>query len=274
MMKYFLLVVVLICLPLSISAQSYEDLIEKSFEYLDNDELAAAEESIRAAMRLEPANPHNYALLTNLGTIQWKQGNLQDAVLSYTAALSRNQENTSILESRASLYILLGETEKAINDYSVVIAKDPLNQDALYNRGILYLQQQNFLLAEADFDRIMEINDKTINGRLGHAVLEKMRGNYSESERIYNYLIQESPRYWFLYESRADLYFQMGKNGRAMSDLNKVFAETEPTAALYVLRGKVKLAQYEKAAAIKDFEVAREMGYDKDVLDELMRMAK
>ncbi|MCD7935782.1 MAG: tetratricopeptide repeat protein [Tannerellaceae bacterium] len=273
-MKYWLLAGCFFSAIFSLQAQSYEELIEKSYEYVDQNELAAAEESLRAAMRLEPGNPHNYALLTNLGTIQWRQGNLEEAVLSYTAALSRNSQNISILESRASLYVLLGETEKAINDYSTILVNDPTNQDALYNRGILYLQIQNFLLAEADFDKMIEINDKTINGRLGHAILEKMRGNYNESERIYNYLINEMPRYWFLYESRADLYFQMGKNGRAMADLNKVFTETEPNAALYVLRGKVKLAQYEKAAAIKDFTTAKEMGYDPEVIADLMKIAK
>jgi len=273
-MKYWLLIGCFFSVICSMQAQTYEELIEKSYEYVDKNELAAAEESLRAAMRLEPANPHNYALLTNLGTIQWRQGNLEEAILSYTAALSRNSQNTSILESRASLYILLGETEKAINDYSSILVNDPQNLDALYNRGVLYLQIQNFLLAEADFDKMIEINDKTINGRLGHAILEKMRGNYSESERIYNYLISETPRYWFLYESRADLYFQMGKNGRAMSDLNRVFTETEPTAAQYVLRGKIKLAQYEKDSAKKDFQTALEMGYDPAVIADLMRMAK
>ncbi|MCC8153983.1 MAG: tetratricopeptide repeat protein [Tannerellaceae bacterium] len=273
-MKYLLIPALTTFLSLTVYAQSYEDYIEKSYEYLEKEEFAAAEESIRSAMRLEPGNPHNYALLTNLGTIQQMQGKYEEAILSYTAALSRNQTNVSILESRASLYAQLGETEKAIHDYSAILLNEPAHQDALYNRGVLYLQQRNLLAAEADFDKIIEVNDKTINGRLGHAILEKMRGNYSESERIYNYLIKESPRYWFLYESRADLYFQMGKNGRAMSDINKLFTETEPSAALYVLRGKVKLAQYEKPSAIKDFTTAKEMGYDTVVIDELMKLAK
>ena len=73
-----------------------------------------------------------------------------------------------------------------------------------------------------------------------------MRGNYEESERIFNYLISQMPRDWLLYEGRADVYFMMGKNARAMADINKVFIESTPSASLYVLRGKVKLTQYEK----------------------------
>ena len=49
-------------------AQTYEKFVEKSFDFLDKNDLVSAEESLRAAMRLEPGNPNNYALLMNLGT--------------------------------------------------------------------------------------------------------------------------------------------------------------------------------------------------------------
>lgn len=266
-----------VCLFISglLNAQTYEELIEISFDYLDKDDLLAAEESLKAAMKLEPGNPANYALLTNLGTIQRRQGKKEEAVVSYTAALSRHPDNIMILENRASLYAELGEIEKATADYTVLLLKDPIHLEALYSRGILYLQQKDFIRAEQDFDKMLEVNDKTVKGRLGHAILEKLRGNYDESERIFNYLISEMPREWLLYEGRADLYFMMSKNGRAMADINKVFAEVkEPTASMYVLRGKIKLALYERESAVKDFTKAKELGYDAEVIDELLRMSK
>lgn len=255
-------------------SQTYEELIDKSYDYLEKNDLLSAEESLRSAMRLEPANPTNYALLTNLGTIQRRQGKKEEALLSYTAALSRRPQDITILENRATLYSELGEPEKALTDYNTLLIIEPDHQESLYNRGLIHLQLKNFLLAEADFDKLLELNEKTVRGRMGHAILEKMRGNYDESERIYTYLISQMPREWILYEGRADVYFMMGKNARAMADLNRLFVETEPSASLYVLRGKVKLAQYEKEAALRDLEKAREMGYDPLVIDELVRMAK
>ena len=242
-------------------AQTYEKFVEKSFDFLDKNDLVSAEESLRAAMHLEPGNPNNYALLMNLGTIQRRQGKLEDALLSYTAALSRHPNNEAILENRAGLYTEMGEIEKATNDYNALLILNPHHQEALYCRAMLHLQHKNYLLAEQDFDKILEVNEKSVKGRLGHAILEKLRGNYDESERIFNYLISEMPREWILYEGRADLYFMMGKNARAMADINRVFVESTPTAALYVLRGKVKLAQYEKASAALDFKKAEDMGY-------------
>lgn len=255
-------------------AQSYEQYVEKSFDFLEQNDLVSAEESLRAAMRLEPGNPNNYALLMNLGTIQRRQGKADEAVLSYTAALSRYPSNEAILENRAGLLTEMGQTEKALADYNALLVLNPHHQEALYCRAMLLLQQKNYLQAEQDFDKLLEVNEKSVKGRLGHAILEKLRGNYDESERIFNYLISEMPREWGLYEGRADLYFMMGKNARAMADINRVFVESTPTAALYVLRGKVKLAQYEKASAALDFKKAAEMGYDPETIDELMKMAR
>ena len=82
------------------------------------------------------------------------------------------------------------------------------------------------------------------------------------------------PRDWILYEGRADLYFLMGKNARAMNDINRIFVESTPNASLYILRGKVKLAQYEKESAKKDFLKAQEMGYDQAIVEELLRMCE
>jgi tetratricopeptide (TPR) repeat protein len=261
-----------------IFAQTYEEWIGKSYDYLDKEDLTAAEMSLKEAMRLEPANPNNYALLTNLGTLQRRQGKKEEALVSYTAALSRQPRNAVILENRASLYLEMGETEKALNDYNLLLLDNPANEEALYNRGLIYTQRKQYLWAEQDFDKMLELNDASLYGRLGHAILEKTRGNYDESERIYNYLIDKLPREWQLYKGRADLYFLMGKNGRALSDVNKVFyeskADADADAGLYVLRGKIKLALYERESAAADFRKALDMGYDARVIDELLPLAK
>ena len=265
----------LACAFQHLAAQSYVDFVEKSYEFLDKEDLPSAAESLKAAMRLEPGNPNNYALLMNLGTIQRRMGKPEEALISYNAALGQQPQNLLILENRATHYTDMGEIEKAITDYKTkILSINPDHQEALYCRGMLYLQQKLFVAAEDDFERIVNINERSIKGRFGYAILEKLRGNYNESERIFNFLINEMPRAWYLYEGRADLYFMMGKNARAMADINKLFVESEPTATLYVLRGKVKIAQYEKESAAQDFRKALEMGYDPKVIEELLKMTE
>ncbi len=256
-----------------IQAQTYEEMIRKSYDYADKGDLPAAEEALKAAMHAEPANKNNFALLSNLGTIQRQQKKLNDALISYSAALAMQPKNKLVLTNRAELYVELGETEKAISDYESLLLLDPLNTDAHYRRGILHVKMGDYMLADEDFEKIMSIDKESEQGRLGFAILDKARGNYEDSEAILNYLIEKSPASLRLYEERAELYFLMKKNARAMTDLNKVFAEEkEPAAHLYVLRGKVKLAQYEKESAAIDFKKALELGYDKTVIDRLIKM--
>ncbi|MDR2121159.1 MAG: tetratricopeptide repeat protein [Tannerella sp.] len=264
--------IILIAFQDGLRAQSYDGMIQKSYEYIDENDLPAAEECLKAAMRLEPANRYNYALLTNLGTIQRRQGKYDEALVSYSAALSQRANDKLILRNRAELYAETGETEKAILDYQMLLSADPHDEDALYQKGLLHLRSENLILAEADFEKILEINPETVQGRLGYALLEKVRGNYNESEMILNYLISRNPGYLRLFEERAELYYLTSRNGRARSDLNRVFAETsEPSAELYMLRGKVKLAQFEKASAAVDFKKALELGYDKPTVEALLK---
>ena len=95
-MRTFLIIIGLFLFIGNSFAQSYEELIEKSYDFVDKGDLVSAEESLKAAMRKEPANPLNYALLTNLGTIQRRQGKLQEALISYTSALSGHTKNITI----------------------------------------------------------------------------------------------------------------------------------------------------------------------------------
>lgn len=272
-MKTWSIVLGLLLMVGTLRAQTYEEMIRKSYEYADRGDLPAAEEALKAAMHAEPANKNNFALLSNLGTIQRQQGKTDEALVSYTAALSLQPKNKLILSNRAELYIEMGETEKALSDYQALLLLDPLDIDAYYRRGMLYIEMKDYMLADEDFEKIMSIDKESEQGRFGFALLDKARGNYEDSEAILSYLIEKSSTPLQYYEERAELYFRMKKNARAMTDLNKIFAETNDVPAhLYVLRGKIKLAQFEKESAAIDFKKALELGYDKAVIDELIKM--
>ena len=272
-MKIWSMALGLLLMVGTLRAQTYEEMIRKSYEYADRGDLPAAEEALKAAMHAEPANKNNFALLSNLGTIQRQQGKTDEALMSYTAALSLQPKNKLILSNRAELYVEMGETEKALSDYQALLLLDPLDIDAYYRRGMLYIEMKDYMLADEDFEKIMSIDKESEQGRFGFALLDKARGNYEDSEAVFSYLIEKSRTPLQYYEERAELYFRMKKNARAMTDLNKIFAETNDVPAhLYVLRGKIKLAQFEKESAAIDFKKALELGYDKAVIDELIKM--
>jgi len=256
----------------ALPAQTYEELVAKSYTYSDEGNWQAAEECIKTAMHLEPAHRLNYLLLTNLGTFQRRQGKTEEALLSYSAALGQMPNDKIILTNRAELFTETDDIDMAIFDYNTLLLNYPSDEQGLYNRGILYIKTGDYMLAEADFERIIEINKDTFGGRFGYAILEKARGNYGDSEIIFNYLADKYPNNIRIYEERAELLFLTRRNGRAMNDLNKVFAAiSEPSAEMYMLRGRIKLAQNEKESAAIDFKKALALNYNAETVERLLK---
>jgi len=253
-------------------AQTYEELVKKSYEYADVNDWPSAEECLKKAMRLEPGHQLNFALLNNLGTVQRRQRKMDDAVFSYSVALSQRPNDEVMLINRAELFTEMDEIEKAIFDYNTLILQFPTHEQGHFNRGILYIKNGEYLLAQADFELLIKTYKDTFLGRFGYAILEKARGNYDDSEVIFNYLAEKYPNNIRLLEERAELFFLTKRNIRAMTDINKVFASlTEPSAEVYMLRGRIKLAQSEKASAAVDFKRARDLGYDPETVERLLK---
>ena len=253
-------------------AQTFAEYVTKSYEYADAGDWPSAEDCLKKAMSLEPGHPLNYTLLNNLGTIQRRQGKLEDAAFSYSVALSQRPNDEVMLMNRAVLYTEMDEIDKAIFDYNTLILQYPAHEQGHYNRGILYIKRGDFLLAQADFEDLIDANKDTFLGRFGIAILEKARGNFEDSEVIFNYLVEKHPNNIRLLEERAELFFMMKRNFRAMADVNKVFASlTEPSAEVYMLRGRIKLAQTEKESAAIDFKRARDLGYDSETVERYLK---
>ncbi len=272
-MKILLLSVsLLFCLE--IFSQTYDELIDSSFEYLENNDLQSAEISLKEAMKKEPANQRNVLLLSNLGTIQRRLKKYDEAIVSYSAALNRAPRNITLLSNRASLYAEMEKNENAITDYTALLLIVNDNEDALYERGLLYLKVKNFTLAQGDFEKLIEINPNSLNGRIGIASLCKLRGEYNEAEKIYAFLMEKVSDNPDLYSGRAELYLLMNKNSRAMSDINKSISLNPENAYSYMLRARIKLLQYEKKSAQSDIEKAVSLGYEKSRAEELLSLCK
>ena len=100
-------------------AQTYQELCDRAVTYTEQDSLPQAETYIRRALKLEPANPHNALLFSNLGTIQRRQRKYEKALESYNFALNIAPRAVPILLNRATIYMELGRNNLAQADYSL-----------------------------------------------------------------------------------------------------------------------------------------------------------
>jgi len=258
------LLLIILSIPALLYCQSAVEWLDSSYYSLDKNNLDSAEFYLKKTLKQAPDSQLNPFLLNNLGTIQRRMGKKEDALTAYNAALAQYPKNPVFLESRASLFSELGQTRNAIIDYTTLLEEQPENAEILYQRGLLYLNIKNSDLAEADFNRMLELNPDGLYARIGFAALYKLRGQYEESEKLYNYLIDKEPTRAELYAGRAELYLMLDKPGKAASDATnalRLAGRDNKNPYYYVIRYRAKLMLHEEKSAYQDLEKARNMGY-------------
>ena len=256
------------------SISTYDGWITASFDALDEDNNQLAEQCLKNAMRLEPANPQNGLLFVNLGTIQRRLGKLQDAEISYTCAISLLDENTVAYSTRASLYAEIEQYQKAIDDYSVVISRNPEDEDALYERALCRLMNNDTIGARLDLETIDKFNPKSAKSRLGMAMVNKAMGENAMAVELYDALIKANPKSWSLLRDRAEVYFFSKRLGAAMLDIDKSIQMNGRDPLSYFLRAKIRWAKGDREYARRDLNRAIELGLPQSAAADLIEKMK
>jgi len=272
---FFIFLVAICAVDCSISmAQSYDELITRSFDYLDADSLPQAEDALREALRIEPGNPGNGMLLLNLGTIQRRQGKLKEAEDSYTIGLAFLPKNLTLLLSRAQLFAEMEKYPEAIEDYTEVIYQEPENEDAYYERALCRLMNQDTLGARLDLEQINSFNPNSAKSRLGMAYVYKTQGMWREASELYDALIERNPRNASLLRERAEVFYYSNRMGAALDDVNKSISLDPRDPYSYLLRAQIRYAKGDKEFARRDLDRTLELGLRREEVRDLIEKLK
>ena len=112
------------CSLLSAQQSTYQSLFDKAMKYVSKDSLQQAESYFMKAMKLEPTNPHNALIFSNIGNIQIRAGERKKAIESYSMALNTMPDLAEAIRQRATLYMQENDYNKAYIDYSHLLGKD------------------------------------------------------------------------------------------------------------------------------------------------------
>ncbi len=276
-MKYIFTCLLLLSATLSTFSQSpgYMEWVDRSAEYIENNQLDSAAIALYNAMSLEPANENNPVLLLNLGILQRQLRHYDDAYISFTSSLTSNPIPDIVLHNRASLLVELGRFDEAMEDYDAILADFPHDIEAFYRRGLLHLENHNRAKAEADFKRSEEIDPDNMYTKLSKALIFKLDNNWEAAGGIYTDLIENelNPDLIF-YLNRAECYVNTNQMFKASADLRSLGDTQRNNPYFYFLRGRVRLEQFDKTAAKADFEKAKELGYDSSIVDDWLKKTK
>ncbi len=265
------------------AAQTYEELCTRAETAIRRDSLAQAEQYIRSALRLDPANGRNALLFANLGLVQRRQGRLGEALESYTYALNIAPRAVPILSDRAALYLELGQPDKARIDYSLVLDFQPDNREALRMRAYIYAEQKDYPAARADYERLLSLSPQDFNGRLGLAMLCQKEGKLPEALAILDALVAEkgegtslvtAPQHAVVYVARAGVQQEAGNLPMALLDLEEAIRLDASRPEAYLMRGQIYLSQHKKAEAKDDLEEAVRRGIPPEDVAPLLELCR
>ncbi len=255
-------------------AQTYEEMVNRSMDYVEQNDYAAAEQALKAALRKEPTNPSNTMLMVNLGTIQRNLGKFEEALLSYNVALEKHPKNSFVRHNRAALYCQMNRFDDALKDYNTILLYDDRDIEALYRRGLIFLSNKDLFRAEESFEKIVEFAPENLYGKMGLAAIMKRRGEWKEAEEAYSDIVYKYKSNGEVYFNRAECYIRLNRLAREQEDITKAISLGYEDAAIYILRGQIRIAQFEKRLAKDDFLKAKELGAEETVVNDFLLLCK
>lgn len=276
-MMRIILINILLGFMFVLSAQSpdYMGWVDRSAAFIEKNKLDSAAVALQKAMALEPANENNPVLLLNLGILQRQLRLYDDAYISFTAAMDNNPMPDIVLHNRASLLCDMGRFDEAMEDYNALIRNYPKDVEAYYRRGLLFLEKNDRVKAESDFKESEKIDPENMYTKLSKALLYKLDDNWLAAERVYTQLIKSSdPVDPSFYLNRAECYVNIGDEFKASADLRAIEGSQKENPYFYILRGRVRLDQFDKVAARADFRKAKELGYDEQIVSDWLKKAE
>ena len=144
------------------------------------------------------------------------------------------------------------------------------------------MQQREYKMAKADYERLLKVNPASYNGRLGLATLEQKEGKHEDALRILNNMFaakgkdaQLSPsQYAMLYVARAGVEKDLKHMDMALVDLEEAIRLDSSQPDIYLMRGEIYLAQKKKDLAKRDFEKAISLGVPQSDLRDLLKQTR
>lgn len=161
--------------------------------------------------------------------------------------------------SQGRYEISKGRYASAIELLNRSILQNKFNSEAFFLRGIAKYELQDFIGAEKDFGKSLELNPKNHEAFLYRGVCRSQQLNYKDAFADFNQAIKLNDEDWRTYSNRSLASLQLDRYVDVISDCNKVIGLKKETAHTYLVRGEAKSGLEMYNVAIEDFEHAMKL---------------
>lgn len=248
----------------------YFDLMGRADKAVAESDFLLADSLLTEALRLEPANPSNYLLVSNLGMIRHYMGSDSMAISTLNMAHDMAPKAVTVLCNRARVFTDMERISEARRDYSAALDLDSTLVEARFYRGMLALRERDMATAESDIAALTRIAPASRWTHLGNAVVSSAAGRIQDAIVSYGRLIADDPQSDY-HAMRAELYLQTGQLQEASDDIAAAIEKSPGDAGLYLLRAMLNMARYRPGDAEADGRKAIELGADPATVRRLLK---
>ena len=252
-------------------AQNYTQWADSADNYIKRSRWADAKRCFTNAMRLEPANPGNSLLLSNMGIVSTELGDYEQALLYYEAALSRLKRSSAVHENRARTYLRMGEHEQeALDDINAALAIDSTLTWPLNMRGLLMLSRNDTVSAKRDFQRLLELQPDSVAPYYGLGTVAYREARFERADSLYSKALSISPRDEEVLFWRAASRLNLNKLNEADDDVSDGLKLNPRNGDFYLIRALLNQMRYRPTDAEIDLKNAREFGADTRMIQAIL----
>ncbi len=147
----------------------------------------------------------------------------EKAIEDCDEAIELNPDLGNAYNQRGIAQRMMGDLDAAIDSFTEAIEINPSNTDAVLRRGIAWFRKQDYDLALTDFAEARAYStssDPRVSFWAG--LTQAMRGDYRAAIDNYSLALKNRPDFISAYMNRAIAYMKVGRNKRAISDLNQI----------------------------------------------------
>lgn len=262
-----LLIYILCLLPISYiglaqdsKEEKYSELVNRYFNYFEQEMPDSAEVVLRKAIDLMPEAEGNFLLRGNLAELMVARADTLGAIEQLSLALGQQPSVVQLRSRRAELLEQQNKLNDALLDLDILVEQKPTWEIPLYNRARVKRKLGLLDGAQIDLERIIKMNNEAYLPRIALAQVHELQGEQMEAERILTYLIDKYSKTPNAYRERARLYMRQGRKSDALKDIRYIFNDLKiETAEDYRIRGEIWMLYGEKEQAKKDIKMAESL---------------
>ena len=248
----------------------YIRIVEDADAAVKDGDFAQAEKLYIEAMDLQPDNPGNILLMSNLGMVRFYMGQDSLALATLDRANSIAPRSTTILNNRARVRLVNGMAAEALNDYNLVIEIDPKQPDPYFYRGMIELSSGMIKQAEDDFTTLEMLDPEGENTALAWARLLVIQHKYDKALQYLNRLISKEKSSDYL-ASRALCHLMTGNLGEAAEDIADGLELAPDDGMLYLYRAMLNKQRYQTKQSKSDGQRAIELGVNPKTVESFLK---